>query len=139
MVPTVALPPVMPLTDQATAVLVDPVIVAPKACVAPGASVALVGDTATLMPEFGGSGFVVPLPTLIITVSLVVAPTPVCATFSGTCVPACAALALPVTRSSVAETRVLASGTPPKVTTTPSVKLEPFSRRVNAPGATVLG
>ena len=57
----------------------------------------------------------------------------------GTCVPACIALALPVARSSVAETRVVASGTPPKVAITPAVKFEPFRRSVKAPGATVLG
>lgn len=45
MVPTVALPPATPSTDQVTAVLEDPGSVAVNCCVPAGATVAVVGET----------------------------------------------------------------------------------------------
>jgi hypothetical protein len=135
MVPTVPLPPVTPLTDQLTPVLVLPVTAAPKACVAPGASVTLVGDTVTAM---GGGGVVVVV-TPTMTVSLTVAPTPVWLTTSGSRVPACRAVVVPVAVIEVLELRVLVSVTAPRRTTTPGLKFEPFSRSVKAPTPTCVG
>lgn len=49
MVPTVALPPAMPLTAQVTVVVMVPVTVAVNCCIAPVAMLGVEGDTLTVM------------------------------------------------------------------------------------------
>lgn len=53
MVPSVALPPVIPLTDQVTAVFPEPLTAAKNAWVVPNGTLALKGVTATVT---GGGG-----------------------------------------------------------------------------------
>jgi hypothetical protein len=52
-VPLMASPPVAPFTCQVTAVLVDPVTVAVNCCVAPPATLALVGEMVMETPVLG--------------------------------------------------------------------------------------
>jgi len=50
-VPVAELPPVTPFTCQVTAMFEVPDTVAPKVCVAPARTLALVGDTFTVTPD----------------------------------------------------------------------------------------
>ena len=68
-VPTVALPPAMPFTDQVTAVLVVPVTVAENVCVSPARMLGPLGVTLTLIT----------LVMLSVKLCVAFAPTPFCA------------------------------------------------------------
>ena len=54
--PLVVTVPTAGASDQVTAVLVEPVTVLLNCCVCPDVSVAVVGDTETAAPAYGGSG-----------------------------------------------------------------------------------
>ena len=58
MVPTVEFPPMIPLTDQSTAMFVVPVTVTAKLCCALGAKLMALGATVTMTP--GGGTVITP-------------------------------------------------------------------------------
>ena len=61
-VPTVAFPPVIPLTAQVTAVFALPDTAAPNVCEAPSATVADTGDTETVTVGSGACNVTVAVP-----------------------------------------------------------------------------
>ena len=129
--PTVALPPARLFTLQVTAVLVEPVTAALKDRVAAGATAAVAGVTLTV------TGLAAVIRNL--TAVLVVPPSPVLVTVMGICLPACAAVAVPVAFSPVGESSVVARATPPKFTTELEPKFDPLSWMVKAPAGVEVG
>jgi hypothetical protein len=125
------LPPLTPFTAHVTDVFVDPVTVAVNCFVLVAGTDADVGATVTVT----GAAAV----TLKFTVLLVVPPSPLLTTLTGTLVPTCAAVAVPVAFSPVGESRVVVSATPPNVTVEFDAKFDPFSEIVNVPTGTEVG
>src|SRR5258706_16331803 len=119
MVPSVELPPAMPFTLHVTAVLVDPLTVAPNCRVVETGTPALEGETLTVI------GFATVIRKL--TAELVVPPRPVFVTVIGTEVPTCEAVVVPLALSPVEDSRVVASAPPPRFTTEFPPKFAPFN------------
>jgi hypothetical protein len=108
-----------------TAVLLEPETVALNCRVALAETIAVAGATVTVT----GAAPV----TLKLTELLVVPPSPLLVTPMGTFEPTCAAVAMPVAFNPVDETRVVASGVLPKLTTELAPKLAPLREIVNCP------
>src|SRR5271166_3953587 len=126
MVPTVALPPAIPFTDQLTAMFVAPVTVALKTCWLPARITPVAGVTCTTIPFTcalialealaPGAGFC----TVMLTV------------------PTSASVAVPVAVNCVEEITVVVSAVVPRKTVAPGAKCAPVKERVNGPiGMTV--
>jgi len=130
-VPTVAFPPRMEFTLQVTAVFEEPLTVAMNCLVAETGTPALAGATLTV----AGAAAV----TLRLTGELVVPPSPLFVTVTATCIPICAAVAVPDAFRPVGESSVVASATPPKLTTEFAPKFAPLSEIVKGPTGTDVG
>ena len=116
-VPTAALPPATPLTFQVTDVFALPLTVEVNCCVAAGASVTVVGAMPICTGGGGGGTTGGAVVTLNCTAAVVTTPLPVFVTVTGSFVPACAAVAVPVATIPVAETSFEVTTTPPTLTT----------------------
>jgi hypothetical protein len=123
-VPSVALPPAVPFTDQVTFVFVLPVTVAVNACVAPARKVALAGATTTERLLDG------PV-TVSFTATDAINPGFGFCTVRFT-LPICADVAVPVAVTCVAEVRVVVSAVLPNISVAPGAKFVPFTVSVKA-------
>ena len=131
-VPSVALPPAVPFTDQVTFVFVLPVTTAVNDCVAPARKVALAGATPTERLLDG------PV-TVSFTAADAINPGFGFCTVKLT-LPTCADVAVPVALICVAEVRVVVSAVVPNISVAPGAKFVPFTVNVNAtPLATDVG
>jgi hypothetical protein len=130
-VPTVEFPPVTPFTLHVTAVFVEFVTVALNWRVCVTGTDALDGDTLTIT---GGADV-----TLRLTGVLVVPPSPLLTTTIGIFLPTCVASAIPVAFNEVADTKVVAIGTPPNCTVELAPKFAPFREILNVPTGTDAG
>ena len=119
--PTVLLPPTTPFTFHTTAVLEVPVTVARNWRLRLTRTLSDDGEMAT------------PIPAGAVTVTNAVFDTVPSVIVATTGTEACAAAALPLAVSLVAETYVVDSGVPPNDTTAPGVKPVPSTVRVNGP------
>jgi hypothetical protein len=130
-VPLMESPPAEPLTLQVTLVFDVPATVALNCFVCATGTPALAGETETVT----GAAAVM----LRFTGELVVPPKPLFTTVIGTFVPTCAVVAVPLARSPVGETSIVASGVAPNITVEFMPKLAPLSEMVNAPAGTDVG
>ena len=119
-VPTVALPPVMPLTFHTTAVFVAFCTVAVNCLVSFILTAALVGETVTVTGGFTTATFTGP-------------DTPPSGFVTVTGTPLLVDEAVPVAVSFVAELKVVARAVPPNFTTAPLWKPVPFTVSVKLP------
>ena len=126
-----SLPPIAPLMLQVTEAFAEPETVALNCLVVEMGTPALAG--ATLTVTWGAAV------TFRFTVPLMVPPKPLLTTVTGTCVPACAAVAVPEAFNPVDEISVVASAVPPKFTTELAPKFEPLSEMVKGPTGTEFG
>jgi hypothetical protein len=126
-VPTVPLPPAMPLTFQVTAVLVLPVTVALNCCVLNPATEALVGETLTLIAD--GCD----------TATLTALDTPPSGLLTVTGTPLLAAEVAPLALSLVGESKVVLRDALPNLTTAPFWKPVPLRVSVKLPVCTWFG
>src|SRR5262249_3680918 len=119
---------------QVTAVFVVFFTVAVKGCEPPSATVAVAGETVTV------AGVIVPDPAFTVTAFrwLVTPPGFGLATVTFT-VPTCAVVTVPAAVSEVAETKVVAIGTPPNNTVAPGTKFDPLMLSDTGPGTSEFG
>ena len=117
--PTVVFPKLTPFTDHVTLKSIDPVTVAWNCCTFPAPSVAVFGETVTVILEFGPT-------TCTLNGAEVEPPGSGLTTVTGT-VPTCASVGVPTAINCVGAMKVVLSGTVPRFTMEPGVNPVPFT------------
>src|SRR5215469_16676600 len=122
--PTALFPPTTPFTDHVTLMSTDPVTVAWNCCVFPAPSVAVFGETVTVILEFGPT-------TCTLNGAEVDPPGSGFTTVTGT-VPTWVTVGVPTATNCVGAMNVVLSDTVPRFTMDPGVKPVPFAVSSNA-------
>src|SRR5215469_6424482 len=117
--PTALFPPTTPFTDHVTLRSTDPVTVAVNCCTFPAPSVAVFGETVTVMLEFGPT-------TCTLNGAEVEPPGSGLTTVTGA-VPTCASVGVPTAINCVGAIKVVLNCTVPRFTMDPAVKPVPFT------------